>query len=319
LTATPQSLAVCAGTDAVFTVQVDALFGYDETVALGANGMPDPPGSAVFVPNNQPAPYSSTLTVGTAGAAGGNYQVDITGLGPTSTHTVTIGLDVFDSLPGAATLLSPPDGATGVNNQPILEWTAVSGAGQYLAEIAAEVSFTTIVYSATVSAPTHTVAIPHDTDTTYYWRVTAQNACGAGAPSAPFSFTTMPLPPAVVLSPEALESTLIAGTQATQTLTISNSGGSDLEWAVLEDDSQLCDGPVDLPWLSVWPTSGITAPATGTTVEVLLDATSLAAGVYAGALCIASNDPDTPLWAVPVTLTVETPDFKVYLPVALGS
>jgi len=72
----------------------------------------------------------------------------------------------------------------------------------------------------------------------------------------------------------------------------------------------VCDMPADLPWLSVNPTNGTTAPAATTPVQVTLDSTGLAAGVYNANLCISSNDPDpgpgngTNLVIVPVELTV---------------
>ncbi|HSN76416.1 MAG TPA: choice-of-anchor J domain-containing protein, partial [Anaerolineae bacterium] len=73
---------------------------------------------------------------------------------------------------------------------------------------------------------------------------------------------------------------------------------------------QVCDLPSDVPWLSVSPANGTTAPAATTPVQVTFDATGLAAGVYNANLCVTSNDPDpgpgneTELVIVPVELTV---------------
>ncbi|HNS03001.1 MAG TPA: S8 family serine peptidase, partial [Anaerolineae bacterium] len=72
----------------------------------------------------------------------------------------------------------------------------------------------------------------------------------------------------------------------------------------------VCDAPANVPWLSVNPTNGTTAPAATTPVQVTFDSTGLAAGVYNANLCINSNDPDpgpgneTEMVIVPVTLTV---------------
>jgi hypothetical protein len=74
-----------------------------------------------------------------------------------------------------------------------------------------------------------------------------------------------------------------------------------------------CSAPADIPWLSLSATSGTTAPAGASTVDVTFDSTGLAVGVYLGNLCITSNDPDpgpgngTDLVIVPVTLTVQVP------------
>jgi hypothetical protein len=72
----------------------------------------------------------------------------------------------------------------------------------------------------------------------------------------------------------------------------------------------VCDTPADIPWVSVNPTNGTTAPAASTTVDVTFDSTGLAVGTYLANLCIESNDPDpgpgneTELVVVPVELTV---------------
>jgi hypothetical protein len=66
-----------------------------------------------------------------------------------------------------------------------------------------------------------------------------------------------------------------------------------------------CATPQDVPWLSVSPASGTTAPANTTEVTVGFDAAALAPGVYTANLCIGSNDPDTRNQSIPVTLTVE--------------
>ncbi len=66
-----------------------------------------------------------------------------------------------------------------------------------------------------------------------------------------------------------------------------------------------CANPADVPWLTVSPTNG-TTPAAGTSpVTVGFDSTGLALGAYEAILCVESDDPDTPLVEVPVSLTVE--------------
>jgi subtilisin-like proprotein convertase family protein len=75
-----------------------------------------------------------------------------------------------------------------------------------------------------------------------------------------------------------------------------------------------CDAPEDIPWLSVSPTSGTTSPSSSDDVTVSVDTTGLTNGeTYEAALCINSNDADTPLVVVPVTLMVT--DYNIYLPI----
>jgi hypothetical protein len=57
-------------------------------------------------------------------------------------------------------------------------------------------------------------------------------------------------------------------------------------------------------WLGVSPTSGSINPGGQAQLAVTLDATSLADGVHTGTIVIGSNDPDTPIFNVPVSLLV---------------
>ena len=87
-------------------------------------------------------------------------------------------------------------------------------------------------------------------------------------------------------------------------------GLNQLSWLGLElGGGGPCSAPSDLPWVSVDPTSGTTAPAATSTVDVTFDSTGLAAGTYEGFLCVNSNDPDEDLVEVPVTLTVDSMPF----------
>ena len=72
-------------------------------------------------------------------------------------------------------------------------------------------------------------------------------------------------------------------------------------------------GGGDIPWLSEAPTSGMIDPGMCDIVDVTFDSTGLGAGTYNGSLDVESNDPDTPLVNVPVTLEVITgvPDIVV--------
>lgn len=74
----------------------------------------------------------------------------------------------------------------------------------------------------------------------------------------------------------------------------------------------------DMPWLTVSPTYGSTAGGQESDVTVTFDAFGLLEGTYEGNLCIESNDPDSPLVNVPVSMTVQAPDLFV-TPLTLSS
>ena len=65
-----------------------------------------------------------------------------------------------------------------------------------------------------------------------------------------------------------------------------------------------CDDPQDVPWLAIDPLYGLVAGGSTLDAEVGVDSTGLAVGRYSANLCMASNDPATPLQVVPVDLTV---------------
>lgn len=76
----------------------------------------------------------------------------------------------------------------------------------------------------------------------------------------------------------------------------------------------VCSAPSDIPWVSVTPASGSTDVDSSSDANVVYDTNGLLAGsTYTGTLCISSNDPVTPLVTVPLTLTVEAPDYGVAL------
>ena len=66
-----------------------------------------------------------------------------------------------------------------------------------------------------------------------------------------------------------------------------------------------CSQPADLPWLSIAPASGTTAPGGSTPLSLSIDATAATEGdTLSGTVCITSNDPDEHRVEVPVEVTV---------------
>ncbi len=200
LEASPESLAICAPANAVYTIDVlqnDPTF--TDPVSLAATG--NPGGTTVnFSVNPVTPPGSSNLTIGNTGSGTpGSYDIAVTGMGPTTTQTVTVGLDLYDAVPGALTLVAPADGATNVNLRPMYQWTAASQAGSYYLEVAEDNGFSVIVYTATTDGTSHQPNTSLDPLTTYYWRVTASNTCGTGATSSVFSFETRDIPPILLV------------------------------------------------------------------------------------------------------------------------
>ncbi len=196
LAVTPASQNVCAGSSAAYTVNVGSVSGFNSPVTLGATGNPAPT-TVGFVPNPvTPLPGSSTLTVGNTGTvAAGPYTINVTGsaAGPINLNQ-NVTLNVFTATPGTPTPTAPANAATGVALTPTFTWSAASQASSYTLEIATDAAFTTIVHTSPALSTTTYNGATLNSNTAYYWRVRAVNACNTGSNSAAFTFTTLALP-----------------------------------------------------------------------------------------------------------------------------
>jgi hypothetical protein len=194
IAAAPPAQAICAPASASYTVTVGSIAGFANPVTLS---VPNPPTNttASFSVNPVTPVGNSLLTIGNTGAAtAGNYNLNVVGVAATSTHTTTIGLNLFTAMPGAPTLVGPANGATGVSVQPTFTWTASSQALSYTLEIATDAGFTNIVHTANGLGGTSYNGAVLNTNTKYYWRVRPANTCGAGSSSVVFNFRTQAAP-----------------------------------------------------------------------------------------------------------------------------
>ena len=316
LTATPESQDICIPDDAIYNIDVEQILGFTDPVTLSAFGVPAGY-SEDFSINPVIPPGSSVLTLsGSGGASAGAYSIDIVGVASTSTHTATVGLDLFSAVPSATTMLTPADGATHQPTQPNFTWTDASQVSIYEIEIATDPGFNNIVLTAPVEGTSFTPETDLDIGTLYYWRVRAYNVCGTGADSAVFSFATIAAE--AMVSPTSMSSTQLNGTVVSQILTISNIGLIDLDWTLTEAVSGDCNLHGVISWMNTIPGSGTTLPAASTPVTVKFRATNAPpGGPYNAALCLNSNDPFNPVITIPVSLTVIPTD--IYLPIILSN
>lgn len=187
--AAPTTAVVEACTGPIsFTLNVGA--GLEPNVAM--SGMVNAAGTSVsFTPNPVTStPSTTTANITTTGATpDGVHTVYFTATDSLTVTAVSTATIIYGA-PLASTLVAPADGATNVPLAPTLSWTSVLGADDYLVEIDDNADFSSVVYTTTVATTSHNVATDLDGDTTYYWRVTANNTCGAGAVSSVFSFVT---------------------------------------------------------------------------------------------------------------------------------
>jgi uncharacterized repeat protein (TIGR01451 family) len=100
--------------------------------------------------------------------------------------------------------------------------------------------------------------------------------------------------PIISVTPMSISTSLLPDSMITIPITVSNVGTQLLDWNI--NSSAL--------WLSEDPTSGAIPAGGAVSVEVTFDTSGLTAGVYTTTLNVNSNDPETPVLEVPVTLTV---------------
>ena len=100
------------------------------------------------------------------------------------------------SPPGAPTLSSPSNGATGIAVNTTWSWSSVSGATSYELWIIKDTAGTAYTKDPSVAGTSWSNATPLDSNTLYYWRVRASNSGGSSAWSGYWHFTTAaPTPP----------------------------------------------------------------------------------------------------------------------------
>jgi len=110
-------------------------------------------------------------------------------------------------------------------------------------------------------------------------------------------------PPLIDVTPTSMSSTLPAGGQETQLMTLSNNGGSPLEFSITAEWETDPLSPTAV-FVNVDPAAGNVAIGGTLDVDVHFTATGLPEGDHVAQILVSSNDPLTPLVTVPATLTV---------------
>ena len=122
LAADPTSVEVCAPQEAEYTLDIGSLVGFVDPVTLSASWQYD--WNHHYFDTNPVIPTGTSLfTVGnTGGATAGNYVIDVVGIAPTRTHTVTVRLNLFTVVPDMPVLITPADGAVDQPFTPLFDW-----------------------------------------------------------------------------------------------------------------------------------------------------------------------------------------------------
>ena len=184
---------ICQPLDVVIPFIYETYGGFSEDVTFSASGVPAGLGIA-FTPASATAdntPVDITISNTTA-VVEGTYPILITATGSTFTKEVQLELVVFDTIYPDVTLTAPADTEVGVTLKPALTWETPANNFSYGVEIATDITFTTIVETATVIFKRY-VPLNLQPETTYYWRIKPRSNCGEGTFGLPYNFTTLPV------------------------------------------------------------------------------------------------------------------------------
>lgn len=194
--ASRHQLNVCENESASLDIDLGAIHGYQGSVMLSMQDLP--PGiTADFKPKTLSVPAQSRLTLNLSGSPTGSPpkeaccspRLTISGSDGELSHQDKLTLHISATAPISPTLNQPPNNATDLSLIPTFTWSAVPNAQSYQLEVATDATFSDIIYSATTVSPTHSTNQSVNANSSYYWRVSAQNSCGQHS-STSFYFTT---------------------------------------------------------------------------------------------------------------------------------
>jgi len=195
LAVTPPLVAICAPSNAQYTVDVGQILSFTDPVTLSTTGSSPSLTSIGFSVNPVTPPGTSTMTVSNTAGLMGPFFVQVNGTSTTGTKSKMVDLHIFKEIPTAVVLDAPADGATNQPVQPTFDWIPVDQGGSYVIDIATDAAFSNIVVSAPSTVQQYILTSTSlNTNTVYYWRVRATNTCGTGPNSAVRSFTTVAAP-----------------------------------------------------------------------------------------------------------------------------
>ena len=155
----------------------------------------NPANAATFAENN----VDNVEMVYVAAPGAGTYTITVDHDGTLSGGSqdfslILSGIDEYTQTPGAVTLSSPANSATGVSLSPTLQWNAADRADHYTLYVGTDgggVTRPTNLVNGAVTADLSYALSNLAGNTTYYWQVVPANNQGDGTASAIWSFTTI--------------------------------------------------------------------------------------------------------------------------------
>ena len=163
--------------------------------------------------------------------------------------------------PSTVTLLSPTNSSSTTAYTPTLSWNSASNAQWYHLQVSTVNNFASTVIDITNIYSTSSIASGLSTSTTYYWRVQAINANGAGSYSSTWSFSISPLPSTPTLGSPSNSSVISTTSPNLSWYTAANSTSYELQIATTGAFSTILLDVTGLTSTS-YATSGLSIGAT---------------------------------------------------------
>ncbi len=215
---------VCQNDDLIFSFETLGIGSFAESIDLSIANQP--PGATVVLSQESALPGEVVqVTVSNTGnTPGGNYDLTITGNGPSFSNEITFVCGIINTTPLAAQPVSPADGAIGINSNASLGWlNNASLTETYTVQVATDVLFSNIVFESAGLSANAVATSGLVNESTYYWRVFNNSDCGISNPSAVYSFTTFQcLPSAAATVPVIIQGEV--ETSAISSIAISQAG-----------------------------------------------------------------------------------------------
>ncbi|MFK7886035.1 MAG: choice-of-anchor B family protein [Gammaproteobacteria bacterium] len=189
LASTTSNLDFCGNGSGSAALEMAGRAGFVNPVSFSVAGAPAGM-TATVSPQAIAPPASLSLSIDVNNVASGVYPLTVTGSDGIDDFSISLSVSVSGDQPGAAGISTPFDGAQNMSVFQPFYWLAGDGAFRYDVEVATDAALgNTIAVASNVDATTFTPVGGLETDTTYFWRVRARNACGT-ADSPVYSFTT---------------------------------------------------------------------------------------------------------------------------------
>ncbi|MBK7345038.1 MAG: proprotein convertase P-domain-containing protein [Saprospiraceae bacterium] len=119
----------------------------------------------------------------------GSFPINLIAMQGLIQRSITFQVDLVPPITLAPVINTPPDNQDSISTTTMLTWEAVDQADHYRVEISLSPAFgSTNLVDSLVRDPFLNVHL--EDGQIFYWRVTAQNACGFGPPSGPAVFRT---------------------------------------------------------------------------------------------------------------------------------